>query len=194
MVLTMVRSSSRFSAHGSKKQALVVIAALAPMLTGMTWTLVVNSTYPFGIKLFFATMLGVFGLILVGPIHRLFARGPMVEVGEEGFRWRGWSDETITWDAVERWKLTNYLGMRYVSVWLCEPERHRATTAARWTQWANGWFGHGDISVSSGGLNRPFEELASAFGQFAPKPPLPKDARSARRRQGARNRADASDS
>ena len=167
--MTMNQSSMSFRAYGSRKQALVVIAALPPMLTGMGWTLVVNSTYPLGIRLFFAAVLGLFALVLVGPVHRLVTQGPMLEVSVDGFRWRGWSTETISWDAVERWKTTTYLGIRYVTIWLHEPHRHRSTTAARWTQGVNAWFGHGDISLTGGGLNRSSDEVIRAFKQFAPK-------------------------
>ena len=167
--MTMNQSSMSFRAYGSRKQALVVIAALTPMLTGMGWTLVVNSTYPLGIRLFFAAILGLFALVLVGPVHRLVTQGPMLEVSVDGFRWRGWSTETIPWNAVERWKTNTYLGIRYITIWLHEPHRHRSTTAARWTQGVNAWFGHGDISLTGGGLNRSSDEIIRAFKQVAPK-------------------------
>ena len=170
--MTMDQSSLAFRAYGSRKQALIVIAALAPMLTGMGWTLVVNSTYPLGVRLFFASMLVLFALVLVGPVHRLIIRGPSLEVGVDGFRFRGWSAEKIGWDAVDRWKPITYLGIRYVTIWLHEPHQHRATTAARRTQRANGWFGHGDISITGGGLNRSSDEVVRAFKQYAPKAPL----------------------
>ncbi len=186
----MTEGSPSFRAYGSKKQALVVIAAFAPMLTSFAWALVINSTYPIAVRLGFALLIGVSALILVGPLHRLVTRGPVLEVGEDGFCWRGWSGETIPWEAVERWKPVTYLGTRYVTLWLCDPARHPASTAARWTQWANGWFGQGDISIPGGGLNRSFDDIARAFGRLAPKPPLPDDPRLARRLQRARDRRD----
>ena len=164
--MTMALSRLHFRAYASKKQVVVVFAALAPMLTGMGWTLVINSTYPMGIRLSFATILGVFALVLVAPMHRFFTRGPMFEVSEAGLLWRGWSTETISWDAMKRWKSTSYFGVRYITIWLHEPHQHRATTAARWTQSVNGWFGHGDISISAGGLNKSFDQVAQAFDHF----------------------------
>lgn len=175
-----------FQTWASKKQALVSIAAVTPFLTGLTWTLVVNSTYPMGIRLLFATMIGIFALILVGPLHRLFTCGPTLEINEHGFMWRGWSPRQIPWEAVERWKQVSYLGTRYITVWLRDPHRYPSSTAAGWTQWANGWLGQGHISIPSGALNSSFDEIVTAFGRFAPKPPLPSDPRLARRTQ--RNR------
>ena len=85
------------------------IAAFTPFLTGLAWTLVINSTYPSGIRLLFATMIAIFALVLVGPLHRLFTHGPTLEVDERGFTWRGWSPQQIPWDAVEGWKQVSYL-------------------------------------------------------------------------------------
>jgi hypothetical protein len=177
-----------FRAYASRKQALVVIAALAPMIVLAAWVLVINSHFPPAVRLVFGLMILVFALILVGPIRGLLMSGPMLQVSSDGFRWRAWSDATIPWDGVEKWAVKGLLGTRYVTVWLLEPAQYPATTAARWTQRYNGWLGHGHISIPGGGMNRPPEDTEAAFRAFAPKAPLPADPRLARRLARARDR------
>lgn len=183
------RSAPSFKAYASQKQALVVVASLAPMISLMAWVLVINSTFPIAVRIGFGLMIGFFALILVGPSRAFRTQGPMLEVGPEGFRWQAWSAGTIPWDAVERWKVTSTLGNPYVTIWFHEPSRYPATTTARWTQYFNGWVSQGHMAVPAGGLNRRFEEIAAAFKTFAPKAPLPTDPRLARRLENAREQS-----
>ena len=184
----MRKTSEHFQAYPSRKQAIVVIAALAPILILFLWALVINSVFPIGVRLLFAMMIGFFSLILIGPARSIFVEGPMLEISRDGFRWRAWSRDIIPWTAVTTWKVTSYLGIKYVTVWLKEPHRHRSTTMSRWAQYFNHWVGQGQISVPGGGLTTTFEEVAAAFRIYGPKQLLPDDPRLARRMRRARNR------
>lgn len=177
-----------FYGYASRKQAVVMIAGFTPLLTLLAWSAVINASDPMVLRLAFFALTGTSALLLVGPLHRLLVRGPIITVDARGFKWRGWSGKTIPWEAVDRWKTTRCLNIRYVTIWLRDPRDHRSTTPARWTQWANSWLKQGHISIPEGGLRQSHEEVASAFSRFAPKPPFPDDPRLARRLLRSRNR------
>ena len=180
-----------FRAFASKKKALVMIAAFTPMLILMAWPNVVISHDPPAFRVVFGAMIAFVSLILLRPVRNLLMRGPMLEVSADGFSWRAWSKETIPWCAVMRWQTKSYLGSRYLTVWLREPQRHPGPVGTRLARYHNSWIGQGDISIPEGGFTCSLDDISAAFARHAPLAPLPPDPRLARRLQRARqNRRD----
>lgn len=187
--MTLDRDLS-FRAYASKKQAAVVIASLAPMISIMTWVLVLNASFPIVARIIYAVILLLFALVLVSPLRGLISRGPILCLTRNGIMWQSWSHETIPWAAVERWRMKSFLGITYLSVWLNEAERYPAARLSHWTYRLNHLFKLGQIAIPCAGMNRGSKEIEEAFAALAPRPPLPTDPRLARRLARARRDKD----
>jgi hypothetical protein len=110
-----------------------------------------------------------FGFCVVVGLSQLRHRGPVIEIGAQGVRWRNRSDALIPWSAFERAQVTSINRQSFVSLWLRDPGAWRPTTLAGKLGGANKAMGFGDIALAGHGTDRRFEDILEAVQAFAPQ-------------------------
>ncbi|WP_458096811.1 hypothetical protein [Roseomonas sp. WA12] len=166
----------------------MLIAGLAPLISAITAALIVHPASPLGLKIFAVLVVTPLLAWMAINLRLALQSRPLLIVDEAGVTWSRWSEQTIPWDAVERWQRRRYLMSDYVTVWLKDPSAHPPSLVQRLMSWGNRGLNFGHVTISGGGMDRSYTEMARAFADFAPKPPLPDDPRLARRLAAARAR------
>ncbi|WP_159999772.1 hypothetical protein [Roseomonas sp. 18066] len=177
-----------FVARPARRQALVVLAILMPILVFGAIGLPLHPEAP-------AVMRGI-GLLILLPLaawavqclRALLDQRPLIALDAEGLLWRRWSGQRIPWSAFGPWQERGIGFGPMLCFWLARPADHPPGMLQGLLRPANRWLGFGDIALSAAGTDRRFEELAAALRRFAPPPPLPADPALARRVLKARAR------
>ena len=115
--------------------------------------------------------LGTFGfaccaLILAG---RLFDSRDQIVVDHRGILWRRRSDDPIPWQAISGIEVKSTQSIPFLCLWLRDPEAYRASGPAGWSDRLNRLMGFGDVSLTTIGLDRSFDELVDAVSRHQPE-------------------------
>lgn len=159
----------QFRAYPSKLQALVVLASMLPIVSAGTLMLPLGHDAPIWIRVVGVLILIPILVLMLGRLGALFSSSASVEIGPDGILSRPWSNVRIPWADIERWQVKNYLGSRYITIWLREPSSHRPSSINGLLNSGNRILGFGHLTLNAGGTNRRFEELQEAISAYMPK-------------------------
>ncbi|MBP0492903.1 hypothetical protein [Roseomonas indoligenes] len=177
-----------FVAYPNRRSMVVVIAAMAPLVSLILAALVVHPAAPLVLRIISALIAAPIVVWMVLSLILALQRRPLLVIDAAGVTWSRWSDRPIPWNALEHWQRRRYINSDFVTIWLKDPAAYRPGPLQRFQAWGNRGLGFGHLTLSGGGMDRSFTEMAQAFADFAPKPPLPDDPRLARRLAAARAR------
>lgn len=177
-----------FVAYPNRRGSVVMIAGMAPLVCAITAALIVHPASPLGLKIFASLIVAPLLVWMAINLRLALQRKPLLVIDERGVSWSRWSGRMIPWEAMERWQRRRYIMSDYVTVWLKDQSAHPPSLVQWLISWGNRGLNFGHVTISGGGMDRSFAEMAAAFADFAPKPPLPDDPRLARRLAAARAR------
>ncbi|WP_424810899.1 hypothetical protein [Roseococcus sp. YIM B11640] len=177
-----------FRAYAYRRGLVILIAVMMPLVAPCFTATVLLPDAPLALRILGLVVLLPIIVWMLLSVGMLFDSRPVLEVDEHGFLWRRWSETPIPWSAVDRWQARPHMGIAYVTVWLKDPASNPPGWVHAILRPGNKWLGMGDVTIPGGGLDRGFDEVAAAFGHFAPKPPLPLEPRLARRLEAARRK------
>jgi hypothetical protein len=169
--------AERFVAHVSKGRTLLLLAGALIFVAAGLWFLLdpaeIARSVPVArseglVEIFGGLAVVFFGLCAVIIARQLFRTEAVMEIGPEGLLWRRWSPHTIPWSAFEHAGIAEIQRQRMLTLWLADPNAHASTTLLGRTVGANKALGFGDITLSAAGLDRGFEEMATAVRENAP--------------------------
>jgi hypothetical protein len=141
---------------------LVMIAVLLTLLSIVAaFQLIPNMRHRPFLELGGFLGLFVFGGMIPIFLARLLQAGPIVVVGGRGIRDRRVSDDVMTWDNIERLRVTKGRRQTFLQLQLRAPSQLRRTILNRIV---SGGVSH--VSINMTGLNGSFDDLVSAVGQY----------------------------
>jgi hypothetical protein len=115
----------------------------------------------------------VFGAFFLIGLPRLFQQDVVLRIDAHGVWWRQWSDQTITWGAIERISVGKIQRQRFACLFLSDPQAFPSTTLLGKLAGTNKTMGFGDIALNTTGTDQSFDAMMAAITRFAPAGVLP---------------------